>query len=205
MSRRPHRLRDSPPAPQGVLRAVILGGLLAAMAVPGLGDPTDPRVAIQGLELDGPELKLSFRLDNAFHDNLRRGIDSGLPTGFTFDFQLARPRKGWFNNTLDSVSLQVDAMYNAVTREYLINYRLEGSLIESRVIREPDELRRAMTEFTDFRLFSVDGRPAGQRLRVRVRADLGTGTFFFFIPRTLSTDWASRRFRIAGGDGDGSP
>ncbi len=182
----------------------ILAALLAVLAFPGLGGPDDPRVAIQGLELDGPELKLSFRLDNAFHDELKRSIDSGLPTGFTFDFQLARPRKGWFNNTLDSVSLQVDAMYNAVTREYLVNYRLDGSLIESRVIREPDELRRAMTEFTDFRLFSVDGRPAGQRLRVRVRADLGTGTFFFFIPRTISTDWASRRFRITASD-NGSP
>ena len=109
-----------------------------------------------------------------------------------------------FNNTLDSASLQVDAMYNAVTREYLINYRLDGSLIESRVVREPDELRQAMTEFSDVPIFSVEGRPPGQRLRVRVRADLGTGTVFFFIPKTISTDWASRRFRITG-ERNGAP
>ncbi len=187
------------------LAAAIAGGLLAVLAFPALGGPSDPRVSIQGLELDGQELRLSFRLENAFHDNLQRSIDSGLPTGFTFDFQLARPRRGWFNNTLDSASLQVDAMYNAVTREYLINYRLDGSLIESRVVREPEELRQAMTEFADFPVFSIEGRPPGQRLRVRVRADLGTGTFFFFIPRTISTDWASRRFRIREGEGNGAP
>ena len=33
---------------------------------------------------------------------------------------------------------------------------------------------------------------------------LGTGTFFFFIPRTISTDWASRRFRITASD-NGTP
>ena len=188
------------------LRAAILGGLLAAALVfPALGGPSDPRVSIQELELDGPQVRLSFRLDNAFHDNLQRSIDSGLPTGFTFDFQLARPRRGWFNNTIESVSLQVDAMYNAITREYLINYRRDGSLIESRVVREPEELRRAMTEFTDFPVFSVEGRRTGQRLRLRVRADLGTGTILWFIPRTVSTDWASRRFRIAEGEGNGAP
>lgn len=185
---------------------MVPGGLLAAvLAIPALGGPSDPRVSIQGLTLDGPQVRLSFRLDNAFGENFQRSLESGLPTGFTFVFQLARPRKGWFNNTLDSANLRVDAMYNPVTREYLINYRRDGSLIESRVIREPEELRLAMTEFSDFPIFSVEGRRAGQRLQVRMRAELGTGTILFFIPKTISTDWASRRFQITEGDRNGTP
>lgn len=189
------------------LRMPVLGVLLAlGSAVPAWSGPDDPRVSVQRLQTDDQQVSVSFRLDNAFDENLQRSIESGLPTGYTFVFQLVRARKGWFNNTLDSSSLQVDAMYNAVTREYLINYRHDGNLIDSRVVREPDELRQAMTEFSDFPAFSLEGRPPRTRLQVRVRADLGTRTILFFIPRRVATDWAvSQRFEIARSEDDGAP
>ena len=144
---------------------------------------------------------MSFDLEKAFDDNLKRRVDSGLVTGFTFQFRLMRPHKWRIDKTLESSSLRVEAMYNAVTREYLINFRQDGNLIESRVVREEEELRQAMTQFDSFPAFSVAGRPAGRRLQVRVRAELGTRTVFFFIPRTHSTDWAgSRKFTIAKDD-----
>ncbi|MEO1086600.1 MAG: hypothetical protein AAFY88_20390, partial [Acidobacteriota bacterium] len=85
---------------------------------------------------------------------------------------------------------QVVAMYNAVTSEYLINYKHDGELVQSRVVRDAEELERAMTELTDFPMFTHGGR--GRKdddYYVRASAEHGTRTVLAFIPRTLSTDW----------------
>ena len=144
------------------------------------------------------QIQLSFKLLDAFDEDFQKRIDSGLPTSFTFDLVLERTRKRWFNKNVDESTLQVSAMYDAVGRQYLINYKHDGSLIESRVVKDPGELRSTMTEFTDFPAFSTEGKNPRQRLRVRVRAELRTRTIFFFIPSTVHTDWAeTRKFRLA--------
>ncbi|MCP3962823.1 MAG: DUF4390 domain-containing protein [bacterium] len=158
----------------------------------------DARVTDLRLSFDGQRILLSFKLLGAFDENLRKRVDSGLPTSLTFDLELVRSRKSWFDKAVDSGTLQVLAMYNAVTREYLINFKHDGDLIESRVVKDATELERAMTEFTDFMVFSTEGKNPRQRLRVRVRAELRTKTVFFFIPSTVHTDWAeTRKFRLS--------
>lgn len=158
----------------------------------------EPRISDLDFRIEGQQLRLSFRLVDAFDDNLKKRIDSGLYSGFTFEFELVRDRKTWFNKSLDSGSLQVVAMYNAVTREYLINLRHDGDLIDSRVVQDVAELERALTEIDDLAVFSVAGVNPRQRLRVRVRAELGTRTVFFFIPNTVHTDWEeSERFWLS--------
>ncbi len=156
-----------------------------------------PRITDVRIAFDEQQIQLSFKLLGALDDDLRKRLDSGLPTGFTFEFQLVRARKGWFDKAVDSGTLQVTAMYNAVTREYLINFKHDGNLIDSRVVKDSAELEAAMTEFTDLPVFSTEGKNPQQRLRVRVRAELGTKTVFFFIPSTVRTDWAeTRKFRL---------
>ena len=148
--------------------------------------------------IEAQQILGSFRLVDAFDENLLKRIESGIPSGFTFSFQMIRDRKSWFDKGLLSGQLRVDAMYNAVTRTYLINFKHDGQLIESRVVRDLDELRQAMCEYESFPLFEVGREQMGQRLRLRARALLGTHHVFFFIPRDTTTDWAeSRLFQIA--------
>ena len=158
----------------------------------------EARITDIRLAFEKQQLLLSFKLLDAFDDSLQMRIDSGLPTSFTFEFELVRTRKRWFDKAVDSSSLQVSAMYNAVSRQYLINYKHDGDLVDSRLVTDADELLAAMTDFTAFPVFSTAGKNAQQRLRVRVRAELRTRTVFFFIPSTVHTDWAeTRKFRLA--------
>ncbi len=158
----------------------------------------DPKITDIRLAFEDQHMLLSFKLLDAFDASLRKRVDSGLPTSFTFDFQLVRSRKSWFDKAVDSGTLQVGAMYNAVTREYLINFKHDGNLIESRVVKDADELLAAMSEFSNFPVFPIEGKNRQQRLRVRVRAELRTKTIFFFIPSTVHTDWAeTRKFRLS--------
>ncbi|MDH3746347.1 MAG: DUF4390 domain-containing protein, partial [Acidobacteriota bacterium] len=105
-----------------------------------------------------------------------------------FKFKLVRPRRRWFDNDISGSTFQAVAMYNAVTREYLVNYKLNGKLIESRVLLDEDELHAAMTRFDDLEIFNVESI-RGNRIYVRARAALGSRSIFFLIPTTVKTDW----------------
>lgn len=173
--------------------------LLAAALVFGLASAgahrVDVKPAIVGLDtrMADDQVLVSFILRGAYDASMARRVDSGLPTGFDYRLRLVRDRKGWFDSTIDASTLQVMAMYNAVTREYLVNYKQNGNLVESRVVRDTASLRRALTQIdalTAFDLGTVPREVRERRLKVQVRAELGTGTFLFFIPTTQTTDWA---------------
>lgn len=147
---------------------------------------------IGGLRVEsaGGQLMVDFQLIGAFDAELQRRIDSGLPTALVYELELLRARRSFFDKSLAAGELQVIAMYNALTREYLVNFKHDGNLIFSKVVREPAELRKAMTEIAALPAFPVDPEWEEEKLQLRVRAELGTGTAFFFIPHTLRTEWA---------------
>ncbi len=166
-------------------------GLLFAAEPPGKPRLTKPKVA-----LDGQRLAVSFALVDGFDERLLERIRTGLPSGFVYDFRLLRDRKRWFDVEIDSSRLQVVAMYNAVTREYLVNTKQDGQLIESRVVRDEAELERAMTRFEAVPVFTLSGGGGRRRLLVRLRAEIDSQSFLFFIPRRVATPWRySRKFR----------
>lgn len=169
--------------------------VLALVAATASSSGASPKATIANLRVEPtPErLLLSFRLADAFDDDLRQRIESGLATGFSFRIRLLRDRKRWFDKGVAATDLQVVAMYNAVTREYLINFKHDGDLIESRVVRDPETLEQAMTEFDRLPAFTAEQLPTASRsgkLQVRVRAELGTKTILSLIPATITTDWA---------------
>lgn len=148
--------------------------------------------------LDGGEVRVAFQLAGAFDDRVRERLQAGLPTGFTYEIELLRDRKRWWDAGLAEASLEVVAMYNALSRDYLLNFKRNGRLVESRTVRAIADLERAMTAVDGLAAFSVpDGVRGRQRLLVRVRASLGAGTVLGFIPTERETAWAeSRKFRL---------
>lgn len=150
------------------------------------------------LDLDAREVRVSFRLAGAFDETARERLAAGLPTGFTYEIELLRDRKRWWDDGLEETSLEVVAMFNALSRDYLLNFKRDGRLVESRTVRELADLERAMTEVGGLAAFVVpEGVRARQRLLVRVRAVLGTATWLGFVPTERETAWAeSRKFRL---------
>lgn len=177
--------------------------LLLTIAVPSFGPAAaqiegNARVAGVEVKVDGGQLLAGFRLEGGFGDELQKRIDSGLPTSLVYELELVRARRSFFDKALAGGELRVIAMYNALTREYLVNFKHDGNLIGSKVLRDPAELRRAMTEIAALPAFATAQRSRDERYQLRVRAELGTGTVFFFIPHTLRTDWAeSAPFRLS--------
>ena len=154
-----------------------------------------PRITELQITLDGRRVEASFELTNAFSDELFERIQTGLASGFTYQFVLTRDQRLWFENRLDSSTLEVTAMYNAVTREYLVNYKQDGKLIDSRIALDRVELEQAMTHFSGLFLFQLEAVKPDKRLSVRARAELGSKTTLLIIPTSVKTDWTrSTRF-----------
>ena len=173
------------------LPAIVLVGFLASAQ--GAEKPTvrDLQVSIQSRQVE-----ISFQLEGGLTDELFERIQTGLPSGFTFDFVLFRDHKRWFDSKLDSASLQVVAMYNAVTREYIVNFKQDGRLVDSRVARDRDDLERIMTRFEGVHVFTLGDLNPKRRLLIRARADLGSKTLLGLIPTKVATEWVrSRKFR----------
>jgi hypothetical protein len=170
--------------------ALPLGFLVLAAVVGSPAEaPGATRVADLRLSARAQQLAVSCVLRDAFDEEFRRRLDSGLPTSLVYEIELTRERRLWVDKTVGRSRLQMIVMFNALTREYLLNLKLDGELIESRVVRDQEELRKAMTTLVALPVFDLRDRSANESLRLRVRAELGTTTTFLFIPRTVHTDW----------------
>ena len=174
----------------GIPRALVLLALVAAAT-------RGPAIRDLAIATDGVQIRVSFQFSGGFDREVVDRIASGLPTAFVYDLELLRDRKRWWDDSVDMKRLEVIAMFNAVTREYLVNTKLDGRLIDSRTLRDPGDLERAMTRFTALPIFIVQPSSDRRRILVRARVVLGTNHWLGFIPTLKTTDWVeSNKLRI---------
>jgi hypothetical protein len=147
--------------------------------------------------LEQGQLSLSFHLAGAFEARLFERLESGLPTEIRYRITLQKDRKRWFDSEVASTELVVVAMYDALRREYLVNTKLAGELIESRMVHDLARLEDAMTRIDRLPVFATTPDPASRRLLVRVRAELGTRHLLGLIPSLVATDWAEAPYPTA--------
>lgn len=166
----------------------LFAGLLYASGDAGIPPPR--------VEVDGNRALVSFQLDGALDERFLDRVHSGLPTGFLYRLELLKDRKRWYDRPLEETTFQVVAMYDAVSREYLVNRKLGGKLVDSRMVGDLPALERELTRIETLPAFQLDGLPRSWRLLVRVRAEMGSRTILSFIPSKVQTDWSeSRKFR----------
>jgi hypothetical protein len=164
----------------------------------------DPRIHGLHVALEGDRVLASFVLEDAFDRRLESRLESGLPTSILYRLELHRDRKRWYDRRLEENTLEVVTFYDAVARTYTVHYKLAGELVESRTVRDRQEVQDAMTHLGPLPVFSLeqvrDQVSERGRILVKVRAELGSRTFLSFIPVTVATDWAdSNKLRIPGG------
>ncbi len=172
----------------------VLGADVVAAQSPREAAVRNPKAGIAALSVvrDGAALLVGFRLDHAFDARTWEKIESGLPTGFTYDIEVRRLRRHWFDKRIGVTRLQVVAMYNALTREYLVNFKRDGELYASRGVTSAADLEHAMTVFDELPSIEIDDDQAGQFV-LRVRAELRSRTRLGLIPDRVHTAWAQTR------------
>ncbi len=176
------------------MRAIFALLCLVLLAPPA---GADARITDLQVSLDGTRVLASLKLQDAFDRRLTERLDSGLPTSILYQFELHSDRKRWYDNRLEAATLEVVAMYDAVSRTYTVHSRLDGELIESRTVRDRKALETAMTQIERVPVFTLERPPGRRRLLIKARAELGSRLLLSFIPVTTTTDWAdSSKFRV---------
>jgi hypothetical protein len=179
------------------MRSAIVALWLLVLAAGAAAD--DPRIRELRISLEGGRVLASFALQGAFDRRLESRLESGLPTSILYRLELHRDRKRWYDRRLQENTLEALAVYDAVARTYTVHYKLDDELIESRTVRERQEVRDAMTRLGPLPVFSLERVRERGRFLVKVRAELGSRTFLSFIPATVATDWAeSNKLRAPG-------
>jgi len=150
---------------------------------------------IDNLTAVGASGKVSahFNLLNAFdRAEIVQGLQSGVPTNFTYIIEIYRSRPNWFDEGIGRSRIEIIATFNSVTREYLMNYRRDRKLVRSETFTDVQALEKRMTTIDEPDLFDVGNRRP-YKLRLRAKADLLRGWALYFIPWTFSTRWRDVR------------
>jgi hypothetical protein len=169
------------------LLALLLFGLFGAGVLAG------DEIQVVALAKDG-QVHVSFRLLNAFTEELWAAIHSGLPTTITYQVDLRRQAFP-FDRTVASATVTASAQYDNLTRHHTLTRKVDGRGEEPRVTEDESGVQAWMTEFERLPLFSTDGLEANGEYYVRVRARTRPRTsWLFFWPWDRGASSGSARF-----------
>jgi hypothetical protein len=153
----------------------------------------DPQIEHLTATAAGGHVSVHFSLSHAFdREQTIQGLQSGVPTSFTYVVEVFRDRPNWFDEGVGRSHIEVIATFNSVTREYLMNYRRDRRLVRSETFSDLATLQQRMTTIDEPDLFDIGDRPP-YKLKVRVKADLTRGWLLYFIPWEVSTRWSAVR------------
>jgi len=127
-------------------------------------------------------VQVSFTMEDGFTEDLRAAIRSGLATTIRYDVDLRREVAGWFDNTLQSVTVTAMVQYDNLTRRYRLSRTIDGRGVEPTVTDDEDAVRRWLTTFERLPLFTADRLETNVEYYVRVRARSRPWIAWFFWP-----------------------
>lgn len=169
------------------MRPLLVGCLLFALSAPLVA--SGERIQNLYATANGSLVSVRFELAHAFDDPDRvEGLQSGLPTSFTYVIEIFRDRPYWLDEGVARSRIEVVTTFNSVTREYLLNYRRDRRLVRSETFSDLATLQKRMSTVDEEKLFDIDGRRP-YKMKVRVKADIGRGWMLYLIPWQISTRW----------------
>ena len=150
-------------------------------------------IHVRPLHRDG-QIFVSFELTDAFSDEIREAIRSGLPTTFSYDLELRRALTFWFDETIASTTLAASVQYDNLTRRYHLSRSQDGRVSESQVVEDLEKARALLTTVDRLPLFSATPLEANAEYYLRVSAQTRPQSTWFFWPWRRAAASGSAKF-----------
>ncbi|MBK8596284.1 MAG: DUF4390 domain-containing protein [Holophagales bacterium] len=175
-------------APRVPVPVVVLfaAALAVARAVAADGELRIPQVETA---LAGRDVRVSASLAPGLPPDVRRRLESGLPTTVAWELRLFVSRDKWFDGLRDERRYGVTATYRPVSGDTTVERRLDGRLLETTVLPGREEAEKALSTLPALPSFTMGPHLAGKPLVVRVRCLYGTNVSLGFVPTRAMTDW----------------
>jgi hypothetical protein len=168
------------------------------MCLPLLLAPGVHAVEVVGLVVrpsDGV-LLLSLELSDAFPEEIRSRIRSGLEVSFEYTVKLRRVRRGFMDKTVSERYVGVSVQYSNLTKMYKMTRRVDGTVIDTDVTERADRALEWMTRLVDLPLFEQRDFDGSGTYYVKIQVELLNRFRMLFVPWDLESPWTeSARIR----------
>lgn len=146
------------------------------------------------LLIKNDKVLVSFRMTDAFPDDIGRAIASGLPVSFRYTIQLRRPRTAWMDQRVVSRKIDTTVTYDNLTERYKLSRDIDGEIEATEVVVDPNQMTRFMTTVENLELFDAPLLEPNQEYYVRVKGVVKERNLFLFIPWDVGSDWEKAYF-----------
>lgn len=85
------------------------------------------------------QMTVSLEIADAYTDDVREAISSGLRTTFTYDVELRMLVAGWVDRTIATSVVSISVQYDNLTRRHSLSRTVDGRIDEA-VVTEDEEL-----------------------------------------------------------------
>lgn len=168
--------------------------LLAALLFVALGAVVGAQqVRVTPLAL-AERVLVSFEVPDAFTDEMRASIESGLSTTFTYDVDLRRGTTLWVDRLISSARVSAIVQFDNLTRLYQVTVTHDGRVEQTLVTPDENEVRALATAFHRLPLFGTRGLEPNAEYYVRVRARTSPKSQWSLVPWERASLLGSARF-----------
>ena len=116
------------------------------------------------------DVVVSFDGSDAYTDDVRAAIASGLKTTFTYEIELRMLVPTWVDRTIASSIVAVSDQYDNLTRRHTLSRTIDGRVDQATVTEDEAVVRRWLTSFSRLPIVPTSKLDQNRDYYVRVRA-----------------------------------
>jgi hypothetical protein len=149
---------------------------LALAAAPAVAD-----IKVTPVVADG-HVVASFAAPDAFTDDSREVVKSGVPLTFSYLVEVRRPSSIWLDRTLGSATVTALVKFDGLTAMYQVTKQQDGRVLSSNRTAKEEEMRGWVTAFDAVPVEVTEPLEPNADYYVRVRLDAHPHLRFSFWP-----------------------
>lgn len=116
------------------------------------------------------QVLVSVELADAYTDEVRQAIASGLKTTFTYDVELRMYVPAWVDRTVASVVVTTSDQYDNLTRRHTLSRAVDGRVEDALVTEDETVVRRWLTMINRLTVCQTSKLDASRDYYVRITA-----------------------------------
>jgi len=137
---------------------------------------------------------VSFRVEDAFDDDIAHDIETGLPVTFRYNIELKQVRAMWFDEKLSFRRILTTVAYDNLTQRYSLTRAVDGEIDHTEIVADVSAMQRFMTTFDSLKLFDVSRMSGNEDYYLRVSGVMKQGNLLLLIPWDTGTGWHEAHF-----------
>jgi len=142
-----------------------------------------------------------FSVVDCFTEDMRRAIDNGVSTTFTFFVRLYEVRDWWWDKNIADLKVSHEIKYDSLKKVYIV--RLSSTDNKVIYVKDFEEAKKLMSEIVGLKVTELRNLQRGNHYQISMMAELDKirlpfyfhYVFFFLSLWDFETDWYTVDFR----------